>query len=352
MAALKKVPTPKPKDDFWVEEYRKERSKSPMVDVNTFKSNEQSSTMNGNNEHHLPEPVQNINKNQVESKIESPVKFDAVANLRRQMSQKENENNNSSADQNNNVYTNATPTSPQQRIYSPFSSSPLPSLPKPLSPVKLNQDENVPIYVRSFQRNASPAPQVPDGNRSAQPSQVRQSPAPFLQKQPSLEQQQQPYASQTPVYTRPSRNTAASPVVHSQPNLPDPQAENVPIYVRSFQKQPAQPSPLSTAHQTYNSEPGRQYYQPNHVTSPPVQQQPQQQQQSNQSPLANQQMPPWMRRANSKEVPEWATNHESENVNGTRAQNNQYEQSMPSSVNTSSEPTQNYAGPKVKSSTI
>lgn len=31
MASLRPVPKPKPKDDFWVEEYRKERSKSPMV---------------------------------------------------------------------------------------------------------------------------------------------------------------------------------------------------------------------------------------------------------------------------------------------------------------------------------
>jgi hypothetical protein len=30
MATLKKTPKPQPKDDFWVEEYRKERSKSPM----------------------------------------------------------------------------------------------------------------------------------------------------------------------------------------------------------------------------------------------------------------------------------------------------------------------------------
>lgn len=31
MATLRPVPKPKPKDDFWVEEYRKERSKSPLV---------------------------------------------------------------------------------------------------------------------------------------------------------------------------------------------------------------------------------------------------------------------------------------------------------------------------------
>lgn len=35
MAILRPVPKPKPKDDFWVEEYRKERSKSPMVQGET-----------------------------------------------------------------------------------------------------------------------------------------------------------------------------------------------------------------------------------------------------------------------------------------------------------------------------
>lgn len=34
MAALKKVPKPQEKNDFWVEEYKKERSKSPMVERN------------------------------------------------------------------------------------------------------------------------------------------------------------------------------------------------------------------------------------------------------------------------------------------------------------------------------
>lgn len=34
MAALKKVPRPQEKNDFWVEEYKKERSKSPMVERN------------------------------------------------------------------------------------------------------------------------------------------------------------------------------------------------------------------------------------------------------------------------------------------------------------------------------
>lgn len=34
MATLRAVPKPKPKDDFWVEEYRKERSKSPMAPSN------------------------------------------------------------------------------------------------------------------------------------------------------------------------------------------------------------------------------------------------------------------------------------------------------------------------------
>lgn len=31
MATLKKAPKPQPKNDFWIEEYKKERSKSPLV---------------------------------------------------------------------------------------------------------------------------------------------------------------------------------------------------------------------------------------------------------------------------------------------------------------------------------
>lgn len=31
MASLRPAPKPQPKDDFWVEEYKKERSKSPCV---------------------------------------------------------------------------------------------------------------------------------------------------------------------------------------------------------------------------------------------------------------------------------------------------------------------------------
>lgn len=30
MASLRKVPKVEPKNDFWIEEYRKERSKSPL----------------------------------------------------------------------------------------------------------------------------------------------------------------------------------------------------------------------------------------------------------------------------------------------------------------------------------
>lgn len=342
MAALKKVPDSqksKPKEDFWLEEYRKERSKSPMPDAPSS-NQQQNAFTNGRNDVPLPEPVHQLNYNQPSSKVDSPVHFH-VANLRRQPSQNDNNNSHpSSPDCNNNnvsSYNNVnSPNSPQHRIYSPFStSSPVPNLPKPLTPEKLNnQDENVPIYVRSFQRGASPKPTTPQPNQSSvQPQhQVRQSPA-FLQEQPSLEQQYQ----QTPVYSRPSRNVTASPVVQNQPNQQ--QTENVPIYVRSFQKQPAPPSPLAqqqqpltTTNQVYNNEPGRQYYQPNRVISPPTQP-PQQQQTSNNNnvPLASQQVPAWMRRQNSKELPEWAND----------------QSSIANNVNASLNGTQNYAGPTV-----
>lgn len=322
MAALRKVPTPKEKNDYWVEEYKKERSKSPMVGQPD--SNEQStptSSMSNGTEtsEQFPQSVQDFNNYSVTKpsvdKVDSPVPSNASSNT---FSSGNNNNNNQTkvdsplTDQNNNfnypannsvnnynynnngnnyAFRNSNPNSPQQRINSPFASSPQPNLPKPLSPIKLSPDENLPIYVRSSQRAASEKPQAP------------QPPMYSLARQSSLEQ------AQPPIYQRTHRNVTASPV--NQFNQQNAQTENVPIYVRSFQKQQApQPpksaepntqKPMSTAQQSYNSEPGRQYYQPNRVTSPPADE--------SQAPLANQPMPPWMtRRGNTKEIPDWANN--------------------------------------------
>lgn len=353
MAALRKVPTPKEKNDYWVEEYKKERSKSPMVGQPD--SNTQNSSMSNGTEssEQYPQSVQDFNNFPVTKpsadKVDSPVPSNASSNT---FSSSNNNNNNNQtkvdsplADQNNNfnypannsvnnynyningngnsnynnsyANRNSNPNSPQQRINSPFTSSPQPNLPKPLSPVKMSPDENVPIYVRSFnsQRATSEKPQAP------------QPPMNSLPRQSSLEQ------AQPPIYQRTHRNVTASPV--NQFNQQNTQTENVPIYVRSFQKQqapqPPKPAeqnvqkPLSTAQQSFNSDPGRQYYQPNRVTSPPVNE--------SQAPLANQPLPPWMtRRANTKEIPDWANNVDnfaSNNRTTMAPNNNSFQQANP-----------------------
>lgn len=330
MATLKKVGEPKPKNDFWVEEYKRERSKSPMPPT---ANQEAAASANGSdNAPTLPQPVEEFNSQQkYVDHVDSPKPTPFVL---RQQSFKENESDRSPQDHNNNhsaanAHSNDGKSySPQQRIYSPFSSaSPQPNLPKPLSPVKLNpnsqDDSNVPIYVRSAQRAVSPKPMSPlayEPNRNQSPG------FPTLAKQPSFEK------PQTPIYTRTQRQMTASPVRQynqvpsspqpsSQPSQQqlqqqspqiEPQIENVPIYVRSFQKQNnfipqqnAAPKPLTTSHQTFNGEPGRQYYQPSKTFAP------NEQPAAAATPPKNHNMPPWMmRRTNSKEIPEWAGNVE------------------------------------------
>lgn len=325
MAALRKVPSPKEKNDYWVEEYKKERSKSPMVGQpdSNGQSTQNTSRNNGTEcSEQCPESVQDFNNYSVTKpsvdKVDSPVPSNASSNTFSSSNNNNqtkvdspladqnnnfiypannsvnnyNYNNNSNTNTNNYPNRNSNPNSPQQRINSPFTLSPQPNLPKPLSPMKMPPDENVPIYVRSSQRATSEKPQAP------------QPPMNSLPRQSSLEQ------AQPPIYQRTHRNVTATPPVN-QINQQNTQTENVPIYVRSFQKQqapqPPKPAeqnaqkPYSTAQQSYNSEPGRQYYQPNHVTSPPVN--------DAQAPLANQPLPPWMtRRANTKEIPDWANN--------------------------------------------
>lgn len=392
MAALRKVPPPKPKEVDWSEEFRKERSKSPMPPA-TSATPEPSNT----HETQLPEPVREFNVQQhTPDKVDSPVQSFAsrqppikdpentfrdqnnnVANnnfLHNNVSNNNFANNNVSNNNflnnnvsnnnalNNNVANNNVSsysnnynnnnsnysgnynnnnnnfnsntsssnensnsyggnfnqyTPPQRPVYSPFAASPQPNLPKPLSPVKLNQssqDENIPIYVRSSQRAASEKPATPQ----YQPNQS--SPISSFGRQASLEQ-----PSSTPIYTRTARNVNASPVKQSnqtstfQPNTNE--NENYPIYVRSFQRQqqppasqqsqaPPPPAPTVSAAPTYSQkpmstnqssfiiDPGRQYVQSNRTT--------------NASPAPDssaqngKQMPPWMRRHNSKELPEWA----------------------------------------------
>lgn len=321
MAALKKVPTPKPKDDFWVEEYRRERSKSPMPSNENESNQSTEHSSNANQTTRLPEPVCQVNANHngnqqsksfannnnnnvgidtVDSSISS-----SPAHFTRQPSLKNEQSNQNSF---NNNFNHPSSNSPQQRIYSPFStSSPTPNLPKPLSPIKLSQDENVPIYVRSSQRASSPKlqKQVSDEqNKSVQDApqfyvrnnqhvtSPQTSSAGTLQKQPSQEQpQSKPLQTQNiPIYVRPNRNISSPLPVQKlasadqQRHQPQQLEQDVPIYVRSFQnqnqnqQQNAPPTSFAqrpyASQPQYNSEPGRQYYQPARVTSPPVQQNP------------------------------------------------------------------------------
>lgn len=360
MAQLRKVPQPKEKNDYWIEEYKKERSKSPMPGQDEVGATAapQYATSNGTDgqtqspqsQHDynnysvtkpsvdkVDSPVPSFHQQNNETKNESPKALDQNNNyaFNYPANNYAANNNNNSMNNNfmvNNVNRNSNPNSPQQRINSPFTSSPQPvNLPKPLSPVKLapQETENFPIYTRSSQRASSEKPQAP------------QPPVSNLTRQSSLEQ------AQPPIYTRSQRNnvTAAQPNQNNQQQQQQ-QTENVPIYVRSFQKQQAPqpprpaaqdaPKPLSTAQSTFNSDPGRQYYQqqPNRVMSPP-------ENESQQNPLANQQMPPWMtRRANQKDVPEWASNVDNYAANNRTAMphNNSFQQSNGQNTNNNSYP--------------
>lgn len=302
MATLRKVPTPKAKDDFWVEEYKRERSKSPLPGSVEANAQNKNSNQTNNDLSRLPEPVCQANAAVIQQNNNVPMRNEQTYNidspqptLARQTSLKNDFNQNNNFNNNNNY--NATPNyqtsdSPQQRIYSPFSSSsPTPNLPKPLSPIKLTQDANVPIYVRSSQRKTSPSPTPVNGNnaynnnsphesyqetppyyvRSHQrPNATPPSPQPSastLQKQSSVEQQKSSapaHPQHIPIYTRPARSVAPSPPTFqkqaSVEEKPQPQVqqrpqyqpqqqyqqqtnENVPIYVRSFQNQQRVMSP-------------------------------------------------------------------------------------------------------------
>lgn len=190
MAALRKVPKPQPKNDFWVEEYRQERSKSPMPS-NENTSREQSNAPGGPEESNIPEPVRQFSDNKSQDTTDGNQGYaDYNAgqypdNRKSNPTQSPNDYRNSNsygeraADNQNsystNNYTNGTngnandtgnnerplnkPLLPQQdRINSPFTtSSPTPSnLPKPLSPIKSAQEPDTQYYVRTTQQQKPP----------------------------------------------------------------------------------------------------------------------------------------------------------------------------------------------------
>lgn len=400
MATLRKVPTPKPKDDFWVEEYKRERSKSPMPgSADATNQNENSNQGSNNDSYQLPEPVRQANaanqqnnnvpaRNEQVNKVDSPQpNLARQSSLKNDFNQNNNTFNNNNANYNNNFnnnnnfntnnnsnyinnnVNNQKSDSPQQRIYSPFSSSsPTPNLPKPLSPIKLTQDNNVPIYVRSAQRKTSPSPTPVNCNNSPHESQqetptyyVRSHQRPnatppppvpaasTFQKQPSVEQPKtsaQAHPQNIPIYTRPTRSVAPSPPpFQKQASLeqkPQPQTqqrpayqtqsqyqqqanENVPIYVRSTQSQPRVLSPPPVSHQQNVSSFQKSIF-PLHIHSLKLQAGNQNVQSVNQTVP-----PPWMaKRRDAVDAPEWVNQNENNfqrptsatSANGYQQQNN------------------------------
>lgn len=163
MAALRKVPKPEPKNDFWIEEYRTERSKSPMVG-NGNTSREQSTAPSGPEEANIPEPVRQYNDNKsgdttdgskgyTENRKSNPIQL--PADSWNGSYSNENQNSFSPSLMNGNADSvNSKPIlSQQDRINSPFttSSSTPPNLPKPLSPIKSAQEPDTQYYVRQIQ---------------------------------------------------------------------------------------------------------------------------------------------------------------------------------------------------------
>lgn len=176
IASLRKVPKVEPKNDFWVEEYRKERSKSPMVSADGAPSAPFES-------HSLPEPVRQMNEHKSQDTIDgaqaSPAKIDTgleratVDNWNSQPSNNDSvpvANSAKSTTANHNGYSEngthderrnlaAQQQQQQDRIKSPFTtSSPIPNLPKPLSPIKSTQEPETQYYVRQ------PQPKPPASN--------------------------------------------------------------------------------------------------------------------------------------------------------------------------------------------
>lgn len=170
MATLKKVPKPEPKNDFWIEEYRKERSKSPLPDSVPRESTAPV-------EHSLPEPVRQYNENKSQDTTDfgqryaptadysisenrnGPSKLDNVqASINESQKEHQHDDGNSVGAERATIKPNSIQQQ-QDRINSPFTtSSPTPNLPKPLSPIKSNQSNQEPetqYYVRSTQSKPS-----------------------------------------------------------------------------------------------------------------------------------------------------------------------------------------------------
>lgn len=164
------VPKPAEKNDFWIEEYRKDRSKSPLVNAGS-EPRESNPISNVAEEHSLPEPVRQYNENKSQdttdcARSNGPSRAENVSTSNSQSYRdhqnvptgnllNENDINNFGVERAT-IKPNSLQQQQQDRINSPFTtSSPTPNLPKPLSPIKSNQEPETQYYVRSPQAKPS-----------------------------------------------------------------------------------------------------------------------------------------------------------------------------------------------------
>lgn len=217
MAALKKVPKPQEKNDFWVEEYKKERSKSPMVERNDNVPNQQS-----NIESAQPEPQQQQFRQEPVGNGVSPQQEEVSSTINGNQFSNGNQFNNVNEDCNgNSVEENGT--NENESIVT--------GTPVQKTRDEVDQGQQQQVYRRSFE-NKAPSPQVFNHVSAPTPSPTKvftpQNSSPL----------QSPAASSSPKpnnFNEPS--PAASPAVQSSPK---------PIFNNVSPSPPAQQSPRPT----------------------------------------------------------------------------------------------------------
>ncbi|XP_055914797.1 uncharacterized protein LOC129948013 [Eupeodes corollae] len=242
MASLKKVPPPQEKNNFWVEEYRKERSKSPMVG-NDENDNNRSSPNN-------PKPETN------------------------QYSYTNNNSNQQNDYQQNQYRAPQSPQPMRQQQQQEFYNQRQPSPPR--TPIQHldEQRRNESPYQPSYSPQQQQSPSIQRQN-----SQYQQQNSPQQQQSPTIQRQSSQLYQNSP---------QQSPLVQRQ--------QSIPTAPQQYHQSSPQQSPSIQRQQTV---PQPQYQQS--PTSPHYQQQQQQQQSQQQaSPTPQQSSVPWRQQ---KQVP-------------------------------------------------
>lgn len=210
MAALKKVPKPQEKNDFWVEEYKKERSKSPMVERNDSPQNNVSNYQQEYNQQNNVAPAQTEPQLQTQEIKQAPV-GNGVSSSSSEAPVPNGNQNGEQIKENGSAERESIVTG---------------------TPIQKSRDEvdqgEQPIYRRSFENKApSPSPQTSpqvfnnvSSSTPPPPSKVfqAQSPAPTANNEPSPSQSPAAQSSPKPIFNNVS------------PSLPAAQSSPKPIY--------------------------------------------------------------------------------------------------------------------------